>query len=254
MLKALLIITMTIFFASCGQDSNNSSDDPSGSNPPVSPASDKNEFPKTELFASEADLPTCTTELEGWLVYVTDIGFKHCTSSAWVAVDIQGPAGPQGDKGEAGASGAAGSKGDPGSGGGAHLVKTAGDQEIGVTDLDGLIAVSAGLVTILFDDGFYANIKGTTGEADSGGYAGCMFLTNDCTGTCYAKKGIQVFEDPAGDLKRAVDEATTNRAIESTYDGDACADTALNNFDVVSVTAYAVPGVAYPFAAPLVVE
>lgn len=53
------------------------------------------------LVATTVDLPTCTPESEGWLVYVkSESTFKYCASGAWENIDIKGP---KGDKGEPGA-------------------------------------------------------------------------------------------------------------------------------------------------------
>lgn len=79
----------------------------------AAPAPDTETAPTARLVASEAVRPAC--DAEGALIYVADKReFQACSSGAWAAIDLRGPAGADGAPGERGAAGADGAPGEPG--------------------------------------------------------------------------------------------------------------------------------------------
>lgn len=81
----------------------------------VSPAND------SLYVKSGVELPPCTADSEGRLVYqVDERQFKVCQTNEWAAIDLKGEKGEKGDagaKGEQGIAGIAGATGAPGSDG-----------------------------------------------------------------------------------------------------------------------------------------
>jgi hypothetical protein len=65
--------------------------------------------------AADSDLPTCKTEIEGSVAYLTTAKkFRVCTGGAWADVEVKGEAGKDGAAGEKGDAGATGPQGDAG--------------------------------------------------------------------------------------------------------------------------------------------
>ncbi len=67
------------------------------------------------LVQSASDLPSCDSETEGRLYYVSsEPGFQACSTGSWQSIDLTGPAGADGEAGPAGPAGADGEAGPAG--------------------------------------------------------------------------------------------------------------------------------------------
>jgi len=67
------------------------------------------------LAQSSSDLPSCDSETEGRLYYVSsESGFQACSTGTWQPIDLTGPSGADGEAGPAGPAGADGEAGPTG--------------------------------------------------------------------------------------------------------------------------------------------
>src|SRR5690242_3998136 len=99
------VLMFAFIFSACGAAPNNaaSTDKPADVAPTDAPAATP---PHDMMVSDSTSLPKCTSDEEGWLVYLKIPGkFQVCTASAWADVDIKGA------KGDAGKDGAAGKDG-----------------------------------------------------------------------------------------------------------------------------------------------
>lgn len=85
-----IILSCSLFLLACGSESKDS--DKEGA------TSGSRENGMT--FAAEADLPACSGERDGFLVYVQETSnFRTCSAGAWTVIDIKGGKGEKGDTG-----------------------------------------------------------------------------------------------------------------------------------------------------------
>lgn len=110
-------IVALVSVAGCGgSDSDGGKKEPGfeGGKNPTGAASKFTSF----AVAAVSDLPTCKSEIEGSLAYLTsEKKFRVCASGAWTDVEVKGEAGKDGAQGPKGDAGAQGPKGDTGSAG-----------------------------------------------------------------------------------------------------------------------------------------
>jgi hypothetical protein len=78
---------LTVFLIACGSETKETNKD--------AVVNDNRENGMT--FVAEADLPSCTSAREGFLVYVKETSnFRTCTAGAWSAIDLKGEKGDTG--------------------------------------------------------------------------------------------------------------------------------------------------------------
>jgi len=86
-----LLFTLSFLTLSCGTETKESRQNASA----PSPARENG-----MTFVAESDLPPCTSEREGFLVYVQETSnFRSCIAGSWTAIDLKGNKGDKGDTG-----------------------------------------------------------------------------------------------------------------------------------------------------------
>jgi hypothetical protein len=162
------------------------------------------------LTGSAQTLPTCDSTAVGETYYLLDKGqFEACgEDGTWAVIDLRGAAGADGKDGAAGAVGAQGVAGATGAVGATGAQGAAGPT--GATGATGANGVTGGIgvyevgnnkfvgyavdnSTLMLPDGGFMYLNFSTGtwlgtygyDSNSNIGAGCMFLAQNCTGTCY---------------------------------------------------------------------
>lgn len=102
-MQYISIILIGLFLVSCGKDDSESDGDAS---------LEKAKYHSLTVYKSE-NLPECTPEAEGWLIYIRMTQeFKTCLVNQWYDVNLKGEKGDPGPQGEQGEVGPAGPPGD----------------------------------------------------------------------------------------------------------------------------------------------